>query len=314
MHCPNTGPMVGLVGTRADRRITLPTGDVKTVRAQASDRGLAPTHSPHPHITSYAVLPRVQVSEGAQVLMSDAGPASRRKCRFSLEWMRPAASREWVGVHSANANPIAHALLTRGLVPGLEDPTSVQREVPIKPGTRVDFQIVHKRGATAASTFLEVKSVTLAVEARDLVQRGGAEGSLGMRDESRVALFPDTVSDRALRHVQDLHEIVLHRRDSRGVVLFVIQRGDCEAFAPSWEHDPTYSAVLSRAVRAGMPALAARCRLTRDPTRAKEEGRGYQVEFSGLVPVDTSLGQCGSEEMAKVGRTVVRLCWMLELR
>lgn len=199
-----------------------------------------------------------------------------------------------MGVHSAKANEIANAALARRLVPSFAHLSVSRREVKLADDSRIDFELTSaaapappvggaEGGSGAQQTvFVEVKSVTLA-----------AEGAAG------VAVFPDTESTRALRHITVLHEVVLKRTDARGAALFVVQRPDCDAFAPAWAHDPLYSAVLTRAHSAGMPIHAIRCGLAWN-NGGGGEAPGYVVELLGTAPFCPETLQPGAEELARV--------------
>jgi sugar fermentation stimulation protein A len=50
-------------------------------------------------------------------------------------------------------------------------------------------------------------------------------------------------------------------------MLFVIQRMDCDAFAPAADLDPAYAAGLTRAAAAGVEVLCYDCDLTIDSIR-----------------------------------------------
>jgi sugar fermentation stimulation protein A len=106
---------------------------------------------------------------------------------------------------------------------------SIRREVLTRRGTRLDLCLEGSIG----SCFVEVKNVTLAV--------GG------------TAAFPDAVSERGTRHLQEL--IRLRRRGHRAALVFVIQRNDCRCFRPADEIDREYGRWLRRAVKAGVEAL-----------------------------------------------------------
>jgi sugar fermentation stimulation protein A len=89
--------------------------------------------------------------------------------------------------------------------------------------TRFDFFLANKR----ESCLLEVKSVTL-------VKDG-------------VAMFPDAVTKRGKRHVNDL--VKAKKEGYRACILFVVQRTDASAFAPSDESDPEFGKTAKRCRR-----------------------------------------------------------------
>jgi sugar fermentation stimulation protein A len=185
---------------------------------------------------------------GAAVRCSDSADP-RRKLRYTLEMVR--VGRAWVGVNTLRANGFARSLLEAGDPRPLSGYASVEREVVVGEGSRLDFRLGgHARDARPA--FVEVKSVTLA--------RG------------RAARFPDSRSVRATRHAEALAR--LRRGGARAVLLFVVQRADCDWVEPADDIDPAYGAALRAAAGAGVELLAVRARV----------GPGG-LRFDGRLPV-----------------------------
>jgi sugar fermentation stimulation protein A len=160
----------------------------------------------------------------------------RRKLRHTLEMIR--VGRAWVGVHPARANAVAARAIEAGAVPELAGYAECRREVR-SDRSRLDFRLaghpVDRRPA-----WVEVKSVSLA--------------------EGRTALFPDSVTERGRRHLDTLATLV--RSGERAVLLYVVQRADCDFVAPADAIDPDYGRALRAAVRAGVETLALGARVT----------------------------------------------------
>ncbi|CAG9462458.1 unnamed protein product [Pedinophyceae sp. YPF-701] len=225
VHCPNTGPMTGLL-----------------------DRPEAP------------------------VLLSTSDNP-KRKYRHTLEWIKPHREQDWVGVHSASANAMCSALLEAGAVSSFGSYMSIKREVVIRKGSRVDFALELEGGDVLP---VEVKSVTLArlgagseVAAGDDGDNAEQPGPPGAPHETarHVAVFPDTVSLRAQKHVQELTEYAASGKAgaARAGLLLLVQRGDCAAFEPGWQHDRAYARLLCEAGAGGRVAVVAvACRLRRE--------------------------------------------------
>ena len=122
-----------------------------------------------------------------------------------------------VMVHTHRTNDLVDHLLHKGLIPGLEDAKVVKREV--KHGrSRFDFLLTMKR----KEIFLEVKSCTL----------------FGRR----VAMFPDAVTARGKRHLEELVE--LSTTGKYGAVLFLICWPKAEFFMPEYHTDLQFSRTL----------------------------------------------------------------------
>jgi len=96
--------------------------------------------------------------------------------------------------------------------------------------SRLDFFLANKH----ESCLLEVKSATL-------VKDG-------------VAMFPDAVTERGKRHVNELTKA--KKEGYRACILFLVQRTDAHSFAPSDETDPEFGKALRNAAAEGVEVYA----------------------------------------------------------
>ena len=161
----------------------------------------------------------------------------RRKLRHTLEMIRD--GRIWVGLHTLRANQLVARALAAGAIPAFRPYTEIRSEVPVGGGSRLDFALAgHPRDPRPA--FIEVKSVTLA--------------------EGRRARFPDSVTERGRRHAETL--LQLQRAGKRAVLLFVVQRADCDSVEPADDIDPAYGKALRQAAAGGVEVLAVGARVT----------------------------------------------------
>ena len=120
-------------------------------------------------------------------------------------------------LHTHRTNDIVEQLLKKGLVPGFGKITSMRREV--KQGrSRFDFFIESK----SKSTFIEVKSCTLTSKS--------------------VAMFPDAVTARGKKHLEELAE--LSTKSQKGVVLFLINSPSATMFLPDYHTDPDFAETM----------------------------------------------------------------------
>lgn len=116
----------------------------------------------------------------------------------------------------------------------------------------------------------------------------------GKEGYQRTALFPwgrtrgqkfegkTCVSERACKHLRNLQSLL--DEDTTPVVLFIVNRSDCESIRACHEKCPVFAEVLTEAVNTGVKALAVRVRWT-------EEGECF---FHGIVPV-TGVNHSASE-------------------
>ena len=142
----------------------------------------------------------------------------------------------FTGVDTSVPNRALKAALMAGEVPGLEYP-QVRPEVKYGENSRIDF-LLSDGGRRA---FVEVKSVTLCR------QPGLAE-------------FPDSVTARGLKHLGELAKVA--RAGDRAVMLYLVQRTDCDRVGIAGDIDPAYVQGLARAREAGVEVLAFDCQIS----------------------------------------------------
>jgi len=154
----------------------------------------------------------------------------KRKHGATLELVR-AENGALVGVNSARANALVDEALTCGIVTELGDFTDRRREVVHRDvGARFDFELTHG----TRRCVLEVKSVSM------------SDGPRG--------LFPDTPSERALRHVEALESRCASGYDA--VLLFCVQHTGARSVSPADQVDPAYGDAVRRAHANGVKILA----------------------------------------------------------
>jgi sugar fermentation stimulation protein A len=175
---------------------------------------------------------------GAAVIVSDSRDP-KRKLPLTLERVR--AGRTWVGVNTMLPNRIVEEAVAKGRVPAVAGYPEQKREVVLEEGTRIDLRLA---GAGRPPCWLEVKSATLR--------------------QGEAIRFPDAVTVRGRKHLDALRGAVA--RGERGVLLFVVNRGDGRYVAPADEIDPAYGDALRRAAAAGVEIIAHRARMRGDRT------------------------------------------------
>jgi sugar fermentation stimulation protein A len=155
------------------------------------------------------------------------------------------------GIDTAVPNRVVKEALEAGRVPGLESYGGVRAEVAYGRQSRVDF-LLSEPGLPDA--YVEVKNVHL-------------------RRAGDLAEFPDCVTARGARHLDELADMVA--RGHRAVMLYLVQRTDCARFALARDLDPAYAAAFDAAREAGVEAI---CLETRISTDGVEAGRTLPVE------------------------------------
>jgi sugar fermentation stimulation protein A len=159
---------------------------------------------------------------GHEVLVSYHGDP-RRHLHYTWEMIR--ADGDWVGINTLLPNRIVAEALEADLIPALRRYAEYRSEVMVAPHTRIDF-VLGKNG----QCWLEVKNVSLV--------------------EGGVAKFPDSVTERGVKHLREMTKHVKH--GGKAVALYVVQHHAATVFTAADEIDPTYGKMLRAALRAGV--------------------------------------------------------------
>lgn len=159
-----------------------------------------------------------------------------RKYRHMLELVE--ADSTVVGINTGMPNRIAEEAIRAGLIPSLMDYAELRREQRYGLNSRIDLMLTDPDKGTA---YVEVKNVHF------MRTRGLAE-------------FPDSVTARGAKHLDELVSMV--EAGHRGVMFYVVQRGDCDRLRICSELDPAYGRAFERARRLGVEAYALSCRLS----------------------------------------------------
>mmetsp|Transcript_3954 Transcript_3954/g.9202 ORF Transcript_3954/g.9202 Transcript_3954/m.9202 type:complete len:402 (-) Transcript_3954:25-1230(-) len=98
----------------------------------------------------------------------------------------------------------------------------------------------------------------------------------------QLAFFPDAVSVRAHRHMEDLMGVV--RKGHEAAVVFLVQRNDCQGFAPCRQCDPHYADLVAEAAQVGVKIIAVAVAL--EPVTLPDgEKIELQWKYVGCLPV-----------------------------
>jgi sugar fermentation stimulation protein A len=162
----------------------------------------------------------------------------KRKLAHTLELVE--VDGALVGINTMHPNRIVAEALAADAIPELAGYASHRREVKYGVNSRVDFLL---EAPGRARCWLEVKNCHL--------RRAGT-----------LAEFPDCVAARSLKHLKELTAMV--ESGERAVMLFVVQRTDCDAFDACHELDPAYARGLDRAAADGVEVLVRTCVITEE--------------------------------------------------
>jgi len=174
---------------------------------------------------------------GTRILLEPNDDA-RKKLKFGWRLVEHGQGH-FTGVDTGVPNRMLRVALEAGEVPGLEGYDTVRPEVKYGvQGSRVDFLLT---GQGRPDAYVEVKSVTLSR------QPGLAE-------------FPDSVTKRGTKHLEEL--AAMARANARAVMLYLVQRTDCDRFALAADIDPAYARAHACATEAGVETLCFATQIT----------------------------------------------------
>lgn len=164
---------------------------------------------------------------GSPVLLSRSNNPTRK---YPFTWELVKVGATWVGINTGRPNSLVHEAIREGAVPELAGYDTIRPEIRYGKNSRIDLLL----SGPAAPCYVEVKNVTLV--------------------EGETALFPDAVTERGQKHLQELMQVV--RDGARGVIFFVVQREDASCVVPADRIDPEYGRLLRKAVQQGVEGLA----------------------------------------------------------
>ncbi len=178
---------------------------------------------------------------GSRVMLSRSENCGRK---YPFTWELVEADGCWAGINTGHPNRLVREAIENGAVPELQGFETIRPEVPYGEHSRIDLLLE----GSAGRCFVEVKNVTLVEHGR--------------------ALFPDAVTTRGQKHLNELMRVV--REGDRGVIFFTVQRGDGCSVSPADLIDPEYGRLLRLALENGVEALAYRALVTPQDIRLTE--------------------------------------------
>ncbi|HEY8240156.1 MAG TPA: DNA/RNA nuclease SfsA [Kiritimatiellia bacterium] len=176
---------------------------------------------------------------GSTVWLSESDSPTR-KYRHTWELVEADLGEgpQIVGINTNHPNRLVAEAVANGKLKELGGFDTLRREVRYGRASRIDILLEDPAKGLA---YVEVKNVHLSRKAG-------------------LAEFPDSVTERGVKHLQELAEMV--RQGHRAVMVYLVQRADARNFALADDVDPAYGAAFDTARAAGVEALAIRCRLS----------------------------------------------------
>lgn len=170
--------------------------------------------------------------EGANVWLS-RNDNPKRKLKWTWEFCEN--PHGLVGINTQRPNEVIAEAILAGKIPPLRGYKTLRQEVKYGTNSRIDILLEDpKKG----KCYVEIKNTTL------------------LNDD--VVLFPDAVTTRGLKHLEELKNIA--QGGQRAVMVFFVNRPEGQCFSPADTIDPKYGASLRRAAEAGVEILAIRAK------------------------------------------------------
>lgn len=178
---------------------------------------------------------------GSRVWLSTSDNAKRK---LPHTWELVEVGGCMIGLNTGLPNRLVAEAIGNGTIAELQGYDAIRPEVPYGDHSRIDLLLE----SPGCRCYVEVKNVTLVEDGR--------------------ALFPDAVTTRGQKHLQELMRVV--QEGGRGVIFFTVQRGDGCAVSPADAIDPEYGRLLRLAIQNGVEALAYRAEVTAGEIRLTE--------------------------------------------
>jgi len=161
----------------------------------------------------------------------------------------------FTGVDTSVPNRALREVFLARSVPGFDGYSDIRPEQKYGQASRIDFLL---KGDGLPDAYVEVKAVTLS-------RRPG------------LGEFPDSVTARGLKHLGELAQMA--REGHRAVLLYLVQRTDCDLVTLAPDIDPAYAIGMQAALDAGVEVMAIGCRIT-----PEEIAVGDPMPFTAQVP------------------------------
>lgn len=164
----------------------------------------------------------------------------KRKLAYSWELLELARNGQTatIGINTSHPNTVVSEAIENGAVSELTGYGSLRREVRYGRNSRIDILL---EDDSKPPCYVEIKNVHLL--------REGAK-----------AEFPDSVTARGAKHLEELADMVAD--GARAVMFYLVQRDDTESFSLARDIDPHYAETFDRARARGVEAICYDCRLT----------------------------------------------------
>ena len=167
-----------------------------------------------------------------------------RKLKYTLEMIQ--IKNEKIGINTHLTNKIVLEALRNKKIDSLVKFNHIKTEAKFSDNTRFDFLLTNNK----EKCFLEVKNVTL------------------VRKE-KVAEFPDAVTSRGTKHLNEL--CVAKKKGYQSYILYLIQRENCDSFKIAKDIDEKYKIAFNKASKNGVKILCYDCKLNNEEIKLNKQ-------------------------------------------
>ncbi len=165
-------------------------------------------------------------SPGSDVFLSISNNP-KRKYPHTLEMVQD--NKTWVGVNTSRTNKLVIESIKKGQISEFIHFDTIKAEVKTSKESRLDLLIRQQN----QDTYVEIKNCSLAI--------------------NRCAMFPDAVTTRGTKHLNEL--IKLKEKGFESCIFFLVQRMDADRFTPATHIDKVYAKTIEQAATAGVQIL-----------------------------------------------------------
>ena len=162
---------------------------------------------------------------GARVWLQKSDDPKRK---LAWSWKLEEVDGALVCIDTGHPNAIVAEAIAAGRIPSLAGHATLRREVKYGRNSRIDILLEDE---TRGRVYVEVKNVTL------------------MRTPG-LAEFPDSVTTRGAKHLEELADMVT--QGHRAVMVYLVNRPDCDRFTLAADIDPTYARGFEAACARGV--------------------------------------------------------------
>ena len=168
----------------------------------------------------------------------------KRKLKYTLEMIE--VKNKKVGINTLLTNKIVLEALKHKKINSLNKFNHIKTESKFSDGTRFDFLLSNDK----EKCFLAVKNVTL------------------LR-ENKIAEFPDAITSRGTKHLNELCNA--KKKGYQSYILYLIQRENCDSFKIAKDIDEEYKIAFSKALKSGVKILCYDCKLNSEEIKLNKQ-------------------------------------------